>query len=80
MLPFIVIFLPSFIENLNSPIVNKILGLLPDQLLQIGNVLNYFNLYSLGGGVIGALPILLVLYTVLTAILFPVIYWEYRRK
>lgn len=80
MVPVVLIFIPSFIGNINSPMVNKIIGLLPDQLLQVGVALGYFNLYTLGGKVLGAVPILLVLYTALTLILLPLLYREYRRK
>lgn len=80
MVPVVLIFIPSFIGNINSPLVNKIIGLLPDQLLQAGVALGYFNLYTLGGKVLGAVPILLVLYTALTVILLPVLYQEYRCK
>ena len=79
MIPFILIFIPSFLANINSAAVSKILYLLPDQLLQVGNVLNYFSLYTLGGKVTGAIPVLLALYGVLTVILAPLVYWEYRR-
>lgn len=80
MVPFLFIFLPSFLEGLNHPAVNKVIGLLPDQLLQIGNVVKYFNLYEIGGKVVGALPILLVLYLALTAVLVPVMDRVYRKQ
>lgn len=80
MVPVVLIFVPSFLGNIDSPIINKLLGLLPDQLLQTGVALNLFNLYSLGGKILGAVPILLVLYAVLTGILLPVLYQEYRKK
>lgn len=80
MVPVVLIFIPSFIGNINSPLVNKIIGLLPDQLLQMGTALNYFNLYTLGEIVLGAVPILLVLYSLLTGILLPVLYREYGRQ
>ncbi|MCI8558758.1 MAG: ABC transporter permease [Lachnospiraceae bacterium] len=80
MVPVVLIFIPSFIGNINSPLINKILGLLPDQLLQAGVALDYFNLYTVGGHVIGAVPVILVLYAVLTVVLMPVLYQEYRRK
>lgn len=80
MVPVVLIFIPSFIGNINSPLVNKIIGLLPDQLLQAGVALDYFNLYTLGGKVLGAVPVLLVLYTALTLALLPVLYREYKRK
>lgn len=80
MVPVVLIFIPSFMGNIPSPGINKIIGLLPDQLLQTGTALDYFNLYTLGETVIGAVPVLLVLYTALTIILLPVLYQVYRRQ
>lgn len=80
MVPFVLIFIPSFLSNMNSSAVSKILGLLPDQLLQAGTALNYFTLYTLGGKVWGAIPILLVIYPLLTLLIAPVTYREYRHK
>lgn len=53
---------------------------LPDQLLQTGAALNMFNLYSIGGRIVGAVPILLTVYTLLTICLWPIIYKVYRHK
>lgn len=78
MAPFAIIFIPSFISNIESPSVNKILGLLPDRLLQVSSALKYFDLYEFGGRVVGAVPVLLALYGVLAAFLIPLIYREYR--
>ena len=72
------IFIPSFIANIDSPLVNKVIGLLPDQLLQVGNALKYFNLYSIGRKVIGEVPVIILLYTILTLIILPILYHEYR--
>lgn len=80
MIPFVMIFLPSFLTNINSPVMNKVLVLLPDRLLQVGNALQYFDLYVFGGKVVGAVPILLVLYSSLSVFILPVIYWVYRHK
>ncbi|MCM1120536.1 MAG: ABC transporter permease [bacterium] len=80
MLPFVLIFIPSFLSNIPSDTVRKVIGLLPDQLLQTGTALNLFNLYSVGGRTVGAVPILLTVYTLLTVCLWPVIYQVYRRK
>ena len=80
MIPFILIFIPSFLANIDSALVNKIIGLLPDQLLQIGVALKLFNLYSIGGKVFGEVPVIIILYAILTVILLPVIYLEYRHK
>ena len=80
MVPFVLIFLPSFLGNLESAAVNKILGLLPDRLLQVGTALDYFDLYTLGGRVMGAVPILLVLYGIGVAAVLPVVYWCFVRS
>lgn len=42
--------------------------------------LQLFNLYSVGGKILGAVPILLLLYSLLTIALWPVISREYRHK
>lgn len=78
--PFVLIFLPSFLMNLDHPVINKVICLLPDQLLQMGTALGYFSLYPLGGRIVGAVPILMVLYPVLTAVLIPAVYLMYGRK
>ncbi len=78
MVPVVFLFIPSFVGNINAPFARKLIGLLPDQLLQTGETLNYFNLYSLGGRVFGAVLVLMILYGTLTGILLPVIYREYR--
>lgn len=80
MTPVALIFLPSFVGQLDSPAVDKILGLLPDQLLQVNMALKYFNLYELGGKVVGAVPILLVVYSILALILIPVVYRVYKKS
>lgn len=78
MIPFILIFIPSFLGNIDSPLVNKVIGLLPDQLLQVGNALKYFNLYSIGGHVVGEVPVIMTLYAILSVIILPILYQEYR--
>ena len=79
MVPFELIFLPSFLSNIKSTRLNKVLGLLPDQLLQIANALKYFNLYSIGENVIGEVPVVIVLYIIGTLLILPVLYEVYRR-
>lgn len=77
---YVLIFLPSFLGNLESAAVSKILGLLPDRLLQVGTALGYFDLYTLGDRVMGAVPILLVLYGIGAAAVLPVVYWCFVRS
>lgn len=78
LVPFVLIFLPSFLVDI--PGWGKILGLFPDQLLQMNQVVKYFNLYELGGKVVGAARILPVLYAGLTILLPPALYRVYRKK
>ena len=79
MTPVVLTLLPSLIGDLASPVADKILGLLPDQLLQLNMALKYFNLYELGGKVIGAVPLLFVLYSILVIVLMPMVYRVYKR-
>lgn len=78
--PFILIFLPSFLSGSNIPLLTKVLGLLPDQLLQMNLVVRYFNLYEIGGRIFPAAPLLLAVYAGLSVVITPVIYRVYRRK
>lgn len=77
--PFAAIFLPSFLSDIPWQNLGKVLALLPDRLLQVFNALPLFELYNFGGRVAGAIPILFVVYVVLTALLPRVIYEVYRR-
>lgn len=73
-------FLPSFLSGTSLPLLNKILGLLPDQMLQMNQVVKFFNLYEIGGKVFCAVPILIISYSILLLLIVPVIYFIYRRK
>ncbi len=76
-IPFIIIFLPSFLGNLDA--FSDFLGLMPEQLLSIGQMISMFNIYSIGDTVIGSIPILFVVYTALYVLLLPLMYGVYRR-
>lgn len=78
-IPFILLFIPSFISGINIPLIRNIVGLLPDQLLQIHIAVGTFSLYQAGGKVVGSIGILLILYIVLTILLLPVLYQVYRK-
>lgn len=80
MVPFALIFLPSFLSGTGIPILNQVLGLLPDQLLQMNMVIVHFNLYSIGGRVVSSVPLLAGGYALLSLLLIPAIYHTYRRK
>ncbi len=78
MIPSGAVFLPSFLSAIEHPLMNHILALLPDRLLDVGATLGYFYLYPIGGRMYGAVPLLLILYTALSILLFPMQYREYR--
>lgn len=77
--PFILIFMPSILENLNSLFITKLLSILPDRLLRIGETLSYFDLLEIGGKVVGAIPAIAVLYAVLTILLIPICYRQFSK-
>lgn len=75
--PFILLFIPSFFSGIS--VLSKGLGLLPDQLLQVSQAVNLFNLYKICGKVVGAIPIIMILYLVLYCILLPMLYGVYQK-
>lgn len=77
-IPFILLFIPSFLNGIS--ILSKVLGLLPDQLLQMCMAVKTFHLYRMGNSITGAVPILLTMYSVLFCILLPVLYQVYARS
>ena len=81
LMPFVMIFLPSLIPSYfdQIPFLNKILGLLPDQLLQLDQVLRAFHLYQIGNRVVHSVPILLIVYLIATIVLCPILYGMYRK-
>lgn len=70
-IPSILVFVPNLLENSTfANALSKILGLLPDDLLDLTQHLQSFDVYDLGFTVMGAWPLLLV----------PVMYREFRTK
>lgn len=77
-IPFILLFLPSFLSVEGTPFPGDVLGLLPNRLLEMNMTLVYFNLYQIGGKVTGAAEILFPLYAVPAVLLCPLIYRIYK--
>lgn len=77
--PFVLIFLPSILSGGSWAWMNKVLGLFPDQLLQMNRTVLVFSLYEFGRKVVGAVTPLFVMYGILTLTLCPLLYWCYRR-
>lgn len=71
------LFIQSFLGGFS--VLSDVLGLLPDQLLQINMAIKTFTLYEIGGKVIGSVPIILTIYSVLFLIILPVLYQVYRK-
>lgn len=76
-IPFILLFIPSFLSGI--AVLSEVLGLLPDQLLQISTAIKTFNLYQVGDKVVVAVPIILAMYFILFCILLPILYQVYRK-
>lgn len=80
--PFVVVLAANFANSIlsNWEVLPSILGLLPDQLLQLSVVLDDFNLYTIFGHVTGSVPLLFVLYGALSLALIPLLYRVYRKS
>lgn len=80
--PYVLVLAANFANSLLSSweVLPSILGLLPDQLLQVAQVLDDFNLYTLFGHVVGAVPLLFLLYSALSLALIPLVYRVYRKS
>ena len=76
-IPFIMIFIQSFFGGF--PNLTDVLGLLPDQLLQMNMPINTFVLYEIGEKVLSSVPILMTVYPILCIILLPSIYHVYHK-
>lgn len=80
--PFVVVLAANFANSIlsNWEVLPSILGLLPDQLLQLSVVLDDFNLYTVFGHVTGSVPLLFLLYSALSLALIPLVYRVYRKS
>lgn len=78
-LPFVLLFLPSFLSNINHPAAAGNLGLLPDRLLQLAQGTANFTLYEIGGKVLDGIFLLFPVYSVFCALLLPVLKRMYRK-
>lgn len=76
-IPFIFTCVTPFIGKIS--VLTRILGLFPDQLMQMGMVVKYSVMYQIGGKLIASIPILFTIYLVLYVILLPGLYHVYRR-
>lgn len=77
--PFILIFLPSFLQGL-AGWLDKIVGLMPSNLLECYQHLGSFDILTLFGRVYRTLDLSIPLYLILSAMLVPAIYHSFRRQ
>lgn len=76
----LLILLPSYLWNFYSPAMRRIIGILPDKLLDIGSAIQYLYLYTIGNRVVTGIPIVLTVYPCVTVLLVFLCYREYRYK
>lgn len=84
MIPPLAILLPNFLkiilQNIDSAFVGKILGLLPDQMLNGTMVLSMLDVYSFGNKVLTQISLMIPLYTLFFLLLAYLCYREGKRK
>lgn len=80
--PYVVVIAANFVKSILSSweVLPDLLGLLPDQLLQLAQVLGDFNLYNLFGHITSSVPLLFILYSILSLVLIPLLYRVYRKQ
>ena len=77
--PFVIIFIPSFLQGMVDWL-DTVIAMMPVSLLEFYQHLGTFDLITIFGKVFRVLDVCLPLYTILTVALVPVIYREFRRK
>lgn len=78
MVPWILIFIPSFVQDIHF--LDDVMALFPDRLLNVDVGVRYFEMFELFGKVVGAIPLQFAIYLPVTLILMPIIYQTYRKK
>lgn len=77
--PFVIMFIPSFLQGM-ADWLDVVVNMMPVTLLEFYQHLGTFNLITVFGKVFRVVDLCIPLYTVLTVVLIPVIYREFRRK
>ena len=77
--PFVILFIPSFLQGM-ADWLDIVIAMLPVSLLEFYQHLGTFNLITIFGKVYRVLDVCIPLYALLTIVLIPVIYREFRRK
>lgn len=77
--PFVIMFIPSFLHGMANWL-DTVIAIVPVSLLKFYQHLGIFDLITIFENVFRVLDVCLPLYAVLTMVLVPVIYREFRRK
>ena len=77
--PFVIMFIPSFLQGM-ADWLDVIVNMMPINLLEFYQHLGTFNLITIFGMVYRTIDLCIPLYMTLTVLLVPVIYHNYRRK
>jgi len=77
--PFVIIFIPSFLQGITDWL-DVVVAIMPVNLLEFYQHLGTFDLITVFGKVYRVLDVCLPLYAILTLVLIPVIHREFRRK
>lgn len=77
--PFVIMFIPSFLQGM-ADWLDVVVNMMPVSLLEFYQHLGTFNLTTIFGKVYRTIDLCIPLYTILTVLLVPVIYHNYRRK
>ena len=80
LIPSLLIILPEYLWNFYSPTMRRIIGILPDKLLDMEKAIQYLYLYTLGDHVVTSIPIILTVYPFITVLLVFLCYRTYRHK
>lgn len=77
--PFVIMFIPSFLQGM-ADWLDVVVNMMPVTLLEFYQHLGTFNLITIFGKVYRTIDLCIPLYMILTVLLIPVIYHNYRRK
>ena len=77
--PFVIMFIPSFLQGM-ADWLDVVIAMLPVSLLEFYQHLGTFDLITIFGKVFRVLDVCLPLYAILTVVLVPVIYRDFRKK
>lgn len=80
LVPSLLILLPEYLWNFYSPAMRRLIGILPDKLLDIETAIQYLYLYTIGNHVYTAIPIVVTLYPCISVVLVFLCYRTHRHK